>query len=324
MNILKILKYCLILVEIIYSLNINNIHNDLKKTSILSKLIYDYDYKNKLNHKKNIKIEDSVITDDLLKKNNIYFNENQFLTYLNKKYFSIKTEKYFDDLAKEYPGTEIYGYFYNKNRLHSLIILNHKFKEITIVFRGSQYSDEWIHNLICREKEIPFYKKFKIHEGIFYMFSYNKIDNNMVYIINKMYDSYPKYRKLITGHSKATIESILLILKLNKKIDTKYEIFSYGNPQILNYELGEFLHNQPNIKIYNVMNDLDLITLLPFRYQIGEEILLHNNFIEIKKHDHPYIVKNNILYKNIFLSIENHDMNKYITNIFNSKFKNNS
>ena len=63
-----IIKYCLALFEIIISININNlpnisnkkleiIHNDLKKTSIFSKLIYDYDYDNKYNHKKNINVD---------------------------------------------------------------------------------------------------------------------------------------------------------------------------------------------------------------------------------------------------------------------------
>jgi len=327
-----IIKYCLALFEIIISININNlpnisnkkleiIHNDLKKTSIFSKLIYEYDYDNKYNHKKNIKIDEYDITPDLIKKNNIYFNENQFLTHLDKKYFTKKTEIYFNSLKKEYPDTEIYGYFYNKKRLHSLILLNHKFNEIITVFRGSQYTDEWINNLIFQEKEIPFNKKFKIHGGIFYMFSYNKIDNNIVYILNKIYKFYPKYRKLFTGHSKATIQSVLLILKFIKNIDVKsnYEIYCYGNPQIYNYELGEYLHNQTNIKIYNVINNLDIITLLPIRYQIGDEILLHDNSIKLIKHDHPYILKNNIMIKNLLLSIQNHDMNKYITNIFNSK-----
>lgn len=333
MYIISIINYCLTLFNIIYSFNINNIanknldiiHNDLKKTSIFSKLIYDYDYCNKYNHKKNIKIENCIITLDLIKKNNIYFNENQFFTHLDKKYFTKKTEIYFNNLQNDYPNTEIYGYFYNKNRLHSLILLNHKHKEIITVFRGSQYTDEWINNLIFQEKEITFNKKYKIHRDILYMFTYNKIDNNMVYILNKIFNLYPKYRKIFTGHSKANIESILLILKMIDIIDikTKYEIFSYGNPQIFNYELGDFLHRQNNIKIYNIVNDLDIITLLPIRYHIGDEILLHDNSIKIIKHEHPYTLKNNIMMKNLLLSIQNHDMNRYITNIFNSKMKKN-
>jgi hypothetical protein len=133
--------------------------------SILSKLIYEYDYVNENNNKKNyyivpnINLSPNLTYSDIIKQN-IYFipdnnkkdksAPNHFATFLHKKDFYPKTNEYFTILHKIYPETQIYGYFYKK-RLHSLILINHRFKEIIVVFRGSQYMDEWLNNIFINE-----------------------------------------------------------------------------------------------------------------------------------------------------------------------------
>jgi hypothetical protein len=317
---------------IINSLKINTnfiLNNDLKKLSLLSKLVYDYDYigdhiiKNNYIINQNIDITKNL-TFDFIQKNNIYFNLIQFITLLNNKDFLKNTDKYFDILNKQFPNTQIYGYFYNKNRLHSLILLNHKYEEIIVVFRGSQYIDEWFKNLYFIEKEISFNKNFKIHSGIYNMYTNNNIDKNIIYILENLFKYYPKYRKIFTGHSKGGINSFLLtselLSKFNKKY--KYEIYNFGCPQILNYKFGLYLHNNNNIKIYNIINDPDIITNIPFldKYHIGTEILLKNNNIIIKNHDLPYKISFDITFNitKIYMSILNHDLNMYIKNIYNN------
>ena len=344
MNILYFLNYLFLINSIIidslkfnhilnikkYNVNDNIIDNnsilknDLKKLSLLSKLIYEYDFvgdhiiKNNYIISKNIDITKNL-TLDFIEKNNIYFNLIQFITFLNNKDFLKNTNKYFDILNKKFPNTQIYGYFYNKNRLHSLILLNHKYKEIIVVFRGSQYIEEWFKNLYFNEKEISFNKKFKIHGGIYNMYTNNDIDKNIIYILENLFKYFPKYRKIFTGHSKGGSNSILLAVELLSKNKEKYnyEIYTFGSPQIFNYKFGMYLHNNNNIKIYNVINDNDIITTLPLinKYHIGIQVLLKKNDITVKTYDAPYKINFDIT--KFYLSILNHDLNMYIKNIYN-------
>ena len=339
MNIFSILQCLLLNITVIYSLNVNfntvnlnTINTDLKRFSLLSKLIYDYDYvhedihnykykeKFKINTDKNVS---QNITLDFIKKNNIYFNLVQFITFLNGKDFIKSSEKYFDLLNNFFPDLQIYGYFYTKKNLHSIILLNTKNKEIIVVFRGSQTLKEWINNLKFEEKTIPFKNQFKIHKGLYNMYANDNIDNNIIYILKNLFDYFPKYRKIFTGHSKGNIISILLSLELEAKLDKKYnyEIFGFGSPLILNYPLAEYLHTHPNIKIYNTVNYMDFITILPFKnkFHAGTEILLKDNKMCITEHEKPYKICQKSNLRNIFKSICSHDLNKYIKNIFHDK-----
>lgn len=297
--------------------------NDLTKMSLLSKLIYDYDYisDHNHNHKKNLNIQiDNNIKMDLVKKNNIYFNFFQFMAFLENKDFKKYQDKYFKLLNNFYKNIEIYGYFLHKNRLHSLILLNEIDKEIIVVFRGSQYNDEWIKNLFFFEKEIEFDdEKHRIHSGIYNSYINNNIDNNLINILKDLFNNYPNYRKIFTGHSKGNINCILLAFELNKKLNKNYiyDIFGFGSPPIFNYELGMTLQQNKNINIYNIINDQDIIPFLPIcdKYHIGKEILLKDNKIIINSHHSPYKLNNKINYYNLFRSILNHDLNLYIKNI---------
>lgn len=311
----------------IIGLNINHLlHNDVKRMSLLSKIIYDYNYVDNDNNKPNYKINQNInlsknITFEFTKKNNIYFSFAQFITCLDSKKFIVNyQEKYFNLINKYFPNIEIYGYFYNKKRLHTLILLNKIDKEIIVVFRGSQYFEEWCYNLKINEEKINFNDKYSIHNGIFHLYSNNNIDNNIIYILEKLFEYFPNYRKIFTGHSKGCINSILLSFELLTKLDKKYnyEIFGYGSPPLFNYNLASYLHNNNNLKIYNIVNDMDIISSLSFydRHHIGTEILLKDNDIFIINHKFPYKIKNNINYKNFYLSIINHNLLIYIKNIF--------
>lgn len=311
------------------SFKINNIdkksiiYDDIKKMSILSKLIYEYDFLNEINDiKKDYKINlDDELPIDILKKNNMCFGLMQSFTYLDNKHFFKKNINYHDLFNKYFKNTEIYGYFCSKDRLYSLILLNHNTNEITVIFRGSQYLEEWIQNLKIYETEILFNKKYKIHNGIYNMYKSNDTDENIIYILKNLFNYYPKYRKILTGHSRGGICSILLAFELLTKLKIKYnfDIYTFGSPPIFNEELSKILHNNNNLKIYNIINESDIIGRLPFinKYQIGNEIEINNNDITVKNNDSPYKVKNKIRFNNIFLSITNHDLNNYIHKIFN-------
>ena len=127
MYILYILNSFLLINTVVYSFNYNsiNLNNDLKKLSLLSKLIYDYNYLGNHPIKKNYIINNNInnginllsnlnsneinnissemskmdnnndITFDFVQKNNIYFNLMQFVTYLNNQDFIKNSEEYF-------------------------------------------------------------------------------------------------------------------------------------------------------------------------------------------------------------------------------------
>jgi hypothetical protein len=304
-----------------------SIFDDIYKMAILSKSIYDYDFNNKINEFKNKRDSLCILSKwnrknnlsiDTIKSNNIYFNTDQHVSLLNIDNFSKEAKSYLNLISNNFNGTEIYGYFNNKNRLHSLIIINHKLEEINIVFRGSMYLDEWISNLMIKENDIP-YSNFKIHSGILNLYKNSNINNHTLYILKNLFEYFPKYKKIFGAHSKGTILSFLTIIELLFKLDNKndnYEIICFGNPQILNKELANFLHKHTNIKIYNVINENDIISHLPFnnKYQIGIEILLKDNDMIVNKHKEPYQRRINI-FSNFCKSIKNHDLKEYINKL---------
>jgi len=273
--------------------NIEKIHNDLGKMSLLSKIIYDSDYneKNKKEEFENLNLNSKIN----LRCNNFNCIKLDYLNILSK--------------------SEYYKNHDSKNRLQSIILINHDLEEIIVIFRGSIYLDEWMKNLDIKEVELEFDKKFKIHRGIYEMYK----ENNLFLKLRDLYKHYPKYRKIFTGHSRGSINSILSVLELDSKLYEKYnyEIFGFGTPPIFNFLLGDYLNKKNNIKIYNVVNNEDIITLLKLknRFHIGEEILLNNHKIIIKKHNNPYNINNCIKFTNFFKYIENHDLCNYIENI---------
>lgn len=269
--------------------NLDKLSNELSRMSLLSKVIYDYDY-NEKNKKEELNIKlDSLRCDNFncLKLDHLELLHN---SQLHKSYDS-------------------------KNRLQSIVLINHKLEEIIVIFRGSNYLNEWIKNLDLKESIIDFNKKFKIHNGIYQMYK----ENNLFLYLSELYNNYPNYRKIFTGHSKGSVHSILSVLELDSKLGNNYdyEIFGFGTPPIFNFELSDYLIKKKNIKIYNVVNNQDIITLLKLKdkYHVGEEIILNKNNILIKKHQKPYIIKNIIKFNNFFKSIENHDLCNYIENI---------
>lgn len=331
MKLFNILQYIFLIPNLV-SLNIVKLntkkiefHNDLKKMSLLSKLIYEYDFVNKHDQKTVFTIHPDInikpnITFEFIKKNNIYFTLYQFASFLERRDFVKKVEKHFKLLNDFFPNSHIYGYFCNKERLYSLILINHQFKEIIVIFRGSQYIEEWIKNLCFNEIPLQFYDKFTIHKGIYNMYRDNNIDNNIIFILKNLYEYFPSYRKVLTGHSRGSINSILLALELDTKLKNKYnyEIFGFGIPPLFNHLFANYIHNHKNIKIYNIINNNDIITLLQMKnkYHIGKEILLKNNKISVKEHIKPYNIDNKFKINNIYQNILNHDLNIYIKNIF--------
>ena len=198
-------------------------------------------------------------------------------------------------------------------------MINHDFEEIIVVFRGSQYRDEWLYNFYINEKNLDFNTNYSIHNGIYKMYSDNNIDKNIIYILKNLYEYFPNYRKIITGHSKGSISSILLSFELLHTLNNNYnyEIYSFGNPPLFNYKLADALHHHPNLKIYNIINKHDLISSipLPFHYQIGDEILLNGKNIELIHHFHPYQISFFDTVLHFYNSITQHNMDIYIKNI---------
>lgn len=275
------------------NINIGKIHNDLGKMSLLSKIIYDCDY-NEKNKKPEL---------------------NSKLNFIRCNKFNCIKLDYLDILSK----SELYKNYDCKNRLQSIILINHESEEIIVIFRGSIYLEEWIKNLDLTEINLDFNNKFKIHRGIYQMYK----ENNLFIELDYLYKKYPKYRKIFTGHSRGSINSILMAFELDSKLSDKYnyEIFGFGTPPIFNSFLGDYLNKKENIKIYNVVNHDDIITLLKLKnkFHIGEEILLDNDKIIIKKHDKPYNINNCVKFTNFLKSIINHDLCRYIENIISKK-----
>lgn len=325
MKIFKIFKYLLFNITTILSLNIqnsiqlfkkytsSNLFNtdlllykldDIQRTSILSKLIYDIKYPN--HDIKNMLKYNCLIDINYINTNNILFNDFSFCEKLNKDILNDKYKNLYDNI-------DIFGYF-NYDRIHSLILIDHSRNEINIVFRGSNYMDEWIDNINIFETKIDFSDHFFIHQGIYN--NYKKNEENMEFILNIIFKKYSTYKKIFTGHSKGCINSLLTAYKYllnDKENKQKYNIYLYGNPPILNYDIAQELNE--NLNIYNIINNNDIVCKLPYKYHVGKEIFIHNNIINIHHHNSPYKLEPLCIIK-ICDGITDHDMNGYIHNLY--------
>jgi hypothetical protein len=307
MNIYNILSFFTIIYNVLCYKNVksfiklketkmNFFYNDLEKMSLLSKIIYDYDYNDK-NKKEELQNLDSK------------------LNFIRCDNFNCVKLDYLDLLSK----SELIKNYDVKKRLQSIILINHELKEIIVIFRGSIYFNEWFANLDIKEAKLDFNKNLQIHNGIYQLYK----ENNLFLNLSELYNKYPNYRKILTGHSRGSINSILSALELDFRLDYKYnyEIFCFGMPPIFNSLLSDYIYKKKNIKIYNIINNDDIITLLKLKnkYHIGDEILLKDNKIYVKKHDIHYVIKKNINFNDLKNLIKNHDLCNYIENIISKK-----
>ena len=291
--------------------NINKkiIYYDLKKTSLLSKMIYDIDMENI--DSKSDKIVEKYIE-----------NANVILKYLDQKQFFKNNDIYNKLLYNYFPSKDIIGFF-NHHKIYSIILLDHQKKEINTIFRGSNYIDEWIQNLNLFETNLDFCPEYKIHSGIYNMYKYENSDKIIINILKKIFVEYPNYKKIFCGHSKACCNSILTAFQiLNDKefmknlINKELTVYCYGSPPIFNLELAEKIFHTPYLNIFNVINETDIIPNLPYKYHVGNEVFINKKNIIINNKNNPYKY-DNIHYNTIFEGISNHDLNKYIDNIIN-------
>ena len=294
------------LIGIIKGYNIYNI----KKSALLSKLIYDCDDKN-IDYNKGIDYNNiNKLSYELLLNNNIKFNKHIF-TNLNEKYHCSKSNK------------DIFGYFYN-NKIYCIILLDHECKEINTIFRGSSYLNEWIQNFNLFETKLDFNENYKMHSGIYNMYTYENADKNIINILKYLYLNFYNYKKVFNAHSKGCINSILTAYQLTNDKDyidqlynKNFQIYCFGNPPVFNLELAKKICNLNNIKILNIINDFDIIPNLQYNYHIGDEIIIHDDYtLSIKKKSEPYKYDNKICLFNLFLCIQNHDLDKYMKLIF--------
>jgi hypothetical protein len=286
------------------------IYHNLKKTSLLSKMIYDFDITN-INDKNNKIVEKYVE------------NENIILKYLDENYFFKDNDIYQNLLYNYFPSKDILGYI-NHNKIYSIILLDHQKKEINTIFRGSNYVDEWIQNLNLFETNLDFFPEYKIHSGIYNMYKYENSDKIIINILKKIFIEYPNYKKIFCGHSKASCNSILTAFQiLNDKefmenvIHKELTVYCYGSPPIFNLDFAKKIFHTPYLNIFNVINETDIIPNLPYKYHVGHEVFINKKNIIINNKINPYKYDNNINYNTIFDGISNHDLNKYINNIVN-------
>jgi hypothetical protein len=331
MKIFNIFKYLLFNITTIISLNIqNNIYlfkkysssnllntdlflyklDDIQRTSLLSKLIYDINYPYPI---QNIyKYSNFNLIDiNYLNSNKILFKDQSFFEKLNKDIF-LNNDKY----NNIYNNIDIFGYF-NYDRIYSLLLVDHTRNQINIIFRGSNYIDEWINNINIFETKIDFTDNFFIHQGIYH--NYKKNEENMDFILNIIFKNYPNYKKIFSGHSKGCINSLLTAYKhlLNDKNNNKnYYIYLFGNPPIFNYNIAKELNK--NLNIYNIINNNDIVCKLPYKYHVGKEIIINNNNINIIEHKNPYKL-DNLCFTKICDGIIDHDMKCYINNLYSIK-----
>lgn len=141
------------------------------------------------------------------------------------------------------------------------------FKDINVIaFRGTSDIRSLSYSFDVRSHEQ------KLHKG------YNKYAQYCKTILKDMDIDYSK-KTFITGHSLGSLASVIVANELN----INAEVVLFGSPRLATKVFCEEIADNKNLKIYNYINEYDIIADYPFFLydHITKPIILENSKIHI-------------------------------------------
>ena len=179
---------------------------------------------------------------------------------------------------------------------------------IVLAFRGSDEVEDW--HLNIHTYQIPFSKKGLVHAG--FKTAYLSIKKELYQYLKD--NTYPLF---ITGHSLGAALATLATAELfkNENFDSCY---TFGSPRVGN---SEFVHCIDTDRIFRIVNNLDVVTLLPLDFTIIQ--YQHLGQPHLFKQEEGYVegLSDDEIYE--FQKQNLQDLKNYAKeNIFNNNIKN--
>ena len=199
-----------------------------------------------------------------------------------RKFLNQSSSIYSDDYKNcgHYGNASIIHTLENGCGLQCAITRDDLAKEYSLVFRGSESVQDWIHDLLFRKVITPCLENngSKVHRGVLKQLlsqnTYIKISS----LIEAESKQNPTFQWTITGHSLGGALAVICGFMLAKNYkSTKFRIITFGSPRVGNYTFYNEFHKMTNIECTRVVYGRDVVASVPrWRYKhVGD--LLHYN-----------------------------------------------
>ncbi len=248
------------------SSNMNNIaiitYNDVMWLLCLTMLIYDYG--TTIPHVPNDTIKNCV---------NRYHNTDNLQT-------SVAKQEAMTHLSQLYSDEKITDFISDPDTdLQVGITISDKTKRIVVVFRGSESSYDWFHDLNFIKKCIDKKNNVYVHNGFHTQLTRNNNHTRLTQKIVEMLNEHPDYEVYVSGHSLGGALSTLYGFMLSHQIKERVTIVSFASPRVGNSGWKKAFTAKDNLHHYRVTNHNDIITALPsiLYYHVGDNIRLERN-----------------------------------------------
>ena len=218
------------------------------------------------------------------------------------------------EICKTSPKGKLLHFYDNKNNgMQSAITISHTHKRICIIFRGSTTKQDWLYNLKFNKTNIG--RDIYVHTGFYRQLTDNDYCNNIINDVKNLSHIYKNYEIYISGHSMGGALATIFGYKLSRQISDNVTIITFASPRIGNYTWYEKFNVIPNLRLYRVTNNRDIVTTIPYfkYYHVGNSMLLKKNDMIFK----IYYQANDFFYNNICssFSIYDHDIENYYRKI---------
>ena len=199
-----------------------------------------------------------------------------------RKFLEQSSLIYNDDynIRERYENASIIYTIENKCGLQCAITCNKLNKEYSLVFRGSESLQDWIHDLLFRKviTPCPDNNGSKVHRGVLKQLMSQDTYSKLSERIKSESKQNPHFKWNITGHSLGgglAVISGFMLAKTYKS--TQFRIITFGSPRVGNYTFYNEFSKMNNIECTRVVYGRDMITSVPrWRYKhVGD--LLHYN-----------------------------------------------
>jgi len=141
---------------------------------------------------------------------------------------------------------------------------------ILLIFRGTQYIDEWIKNINVEQSFFLLHQNIKnnnalqdidlapsVHRGIYQI--YNKIKSEIFSVLNNLNPSKNK-NIIIAGHSLGSAIATICTVDLHYNNYKNIVTYIFASPRVGNKKFAQLIQNLP---IYSLINSLDVIPSTP-------------------------------------------------------------
>ena len=185
-------------------------------------------------------------------------------------------------IANNSPNSKLHRFIDNKDSdLQCGVTISEDNKRICVVFRGSESSKDWMHDLQITKHTIDNKKGIKVHLGFYKQLM--SVYDELILSVNELVKKYPDYTIYITGHSLGAALSALFGYMLSSKINNQVKVVSFASPRVGNYEWKVSFNNIANLEHYRVTNKRDIVTAFPLYkyYHVGKHIRLSDDTFKI-------------------------------------------